>query len=422
MISKRTRVRLLAVLCGPVLGFATGLALTLSTAITLRLLPHTEASIWEPVSYVMAWIPVTLLIAGLAAVYGEYDLLVIVTCAIPALIFFAGNYAMSISAFLPDDGHTFHDIIGVYPPFDFADQSLYLGKLLLWAMSAAVAAIALKRAVLKARRSEPPVVLTRTEDSGLWPWMALDLGLIVLVICAILFIDLRDRLRLGSPEFLTANLVKALESSASTPGEREDALNKLTQYSDKFDPAAIANATTMLHRELQSQPSPINLEPAEILILFHDDAGVPLLENALAHASQPGAVAPPSGWAGVISRLEMAKAPLTAKALVPLLSSPDSATREEAAHALRSAMSLRQEHMSRFVPGWDPATDVEGVTKAMIVALGDSDERVRYFAVCTLTEININPHYPGIRLFEENEEAYVAGWKAWAKQRAQVAP
>jgi hypothetical protein len=348
MISKRTRVRLLAVLCGPVLGFASGLALTLSTAITLRLLPHTEAA---------------LLIAGLAAVYSEYDALVIVTCAIPALMFFAGTYAMSLSAFLPDDGHTFHDIIGVYPPFDFSDQSLYLCKLLLWAMSAAVAAIALKRAVLRARRSKPPLILTKTEDLRLWRGMALDLGLIVFVLGAILLVDLRSQLRLGSPEFLTASLVKVLDSPATTPGEREDALNKLTQFSDKFDPAAVANATTMLHRELQSQPSPINLELAEILILFHDDSGVPLLEDALAHASQPGAVAPPSGWAGVISRLELAKAPLTAMVLVPLLSSPDSATREEAAQALRRAMSLRQEHMSRFVPGWDPATNVEGVRR-----------------------------------------------------------
>jgi len=32
----------------------------------------------------------------------------------------------------------------------------------------------------------------------------------------------------------------------------------------------------------------------------------------------------------------------------------------------------------------------------------------------------VNPHYPGIQLFEENESAYVDGWKAWAKQAGPV--
>jgi len=148
----------------------------------------------------MAWIPLTLPYRGLAAVYGEYDLLVIVTCAIPALIFFAINYAMSISAFLPDDGHTFHDIIGVYPPFDFVDQPC------IWANCCFVDERGSRGHRVKARRFKSP-----QERVACCPYtvrrltlVALDgadLGLIVFVLCAILLADLRGQLRLGSPSF-----------------------------------------------------------------------------------------------------------------------------------------------------------------------------------------------------------------------------
>ena len=420
MISKLTRVRLLAALCGPVLGIATAFCLNLATSVTLHLLPNTEAAIWEPIAHILAWIPATLCIAGLCVVLGAYDLLAIVTCIIPALLYFAFNYRAAISIFLPNDGHTFYDVLGTFPPFDYKDQALFLSKLLLWALSAAAAGIALKRWLSRWCGKATPTVLAPKEKHLLWRGMVFDIGLISLVIFVVLGVDLRNQLRLGSPDFLTASTATILDSPTSTPAEREDALTEMQRFSDKFSPDDTRRAVALLQRELPVQPSPINLTVADMLILFHDDSGVPMLREALTHALEAGSAVPPDKWAEVISRLELAKVPLAASTLLPLLTSPAPITREEAACALRGVMSLRQEHMSRFVPGWPSMTDVAAVTKAMIAALDDNDQRVRYFAVCTLTEINVNPHYPGIQLFEENESAYVDGWKAWAKQAGPV--
>lgn len=395
---------------------ASGLALSLSMGITLRLMPNTEASIWEPVSMVMAWIPVMLLVAGLAAILGAYDLLVIVTCVVLALLYFGANYAMAISIFLPDDGHTMYDVCGAFPPFDYADQLWLLLRALAWALAAAAAGIALKRWIMHARRKVASANITASESRRLWRGMAVDLGLLTLTITVVLAFDLRNQLRLGSPVFLTADTARILDAPTSTPAAREDALEKMQRFSDKFHPDDVRGAVAMLQRELSAQPVPVNLAVAELLILFHDDSGVPALKDALAHASEPGAVSPPGGWADVISRLESAHVPIGASAILPLMASPDAMTRQEAARALRSIMSLHQEHMSRFVLGWNPKMNVAAVTRAMIAALDDGDQMVRYFAVCTLMEINDNPHYPAVFLFKENESAYVDGWKAWAKQ------
>ncbi len=54
----------------------------------------------------------------------------------------------------------------------------------------------------------------------------------------------------------------------------------------------------------------------------------------------------------------------------------------------------------------------------MITGIDDSDDLVRYFSVCTLMEINNNPHYPATHIFQENEQDYLDTWHAWAKEHA----
>jgi hypothetical protein len=101
------------------------------------------------------------------------------------------------------------------------------------------------------------------------------------------------------------------------------------------------------------------------------------------------------------------------------MSSPDSSTRQGAASALRNMMTLSPNGMGldRWEPSWPSTIDLPAVTNAMIAGLDDSDEMVRYFSVCTLMEINDNPHFPAVFLFKDNEDAYVTGWKAWANAR-----
>ncbi len=204
MISKLTRLRLLAVLCGPLLGIATGVALGCATSLTLYFLPDTEAAIWEPIAHVLAWIPVTLCVAGLCLLLGPYDLLAVVTCVIPALLYFAITYQASIFFFLPDDGHTMYTILGSIPPFDYKDQVLYLFKLLLWALSAAAVGIALKRWISHWRKT-PHTVLSRGQRRPLWRGIAVDIGFFMLVIVVLLALDLRSQVRLGSADAFNSN-------------------------------------------------------------------------------------------------------------------------------------------------------------------------------------------------------------------------
>jgi len=65
----------------------------------------------------------------------------------------------------------------------------------------------------------------------------------------------------------------------------------------------------MLHRELQSQPRPINLELAEILILFSRCFGSALTGRRARPCLATRGSCAPGRLAGVISRLEVAKVP-----------------------------------------------------------------------------------------------------------------
>ncbi len=137
----------------------------------------------------------------------------------------------------------------------------------------------------------------------------------------------------------------------------------------------------------------------------------------------PGPSHHPEAGGRLISYLDIAHdSNLPAPALVKLMSSPDASTREEAALALRSMIKLKDAVWDHWQPTWPATLDISTVTDAMITGLDDSDERVRYMCVCTLMEINLDPHYPSVSKFKDNEQTYLDNWRAWAKSRAAKVP
>ena len=402
MISKLARVRLLALLCSPLLGIAIGVASSLSMLLTLRLMPNTDASIWEPVSYVMAWIPITLLVAGLAAILGAYDLLVIVTCIVPALLYFGSSYAMDVSTFLPDNGHTMYDILGAIPPFDYADQLWFLFRLLAWALATAAVGIALKRWIVWARGKAAPANLGPAENRRLWRGLVFDVGFLFLVMSVVLFLDLRQRLRLGDPDAILASVTQVLDSPASTPADREGALSHMEEFSDKFRGDAISSAVAMLRREVQSQPVPVNLVVAKTLITFRDFSALPLIENALLHSSDPGAVAPPGGWGYLALSLDVIKDPAALSALIQLFDSPDADIRYGAIQGIRNFHT--PDAIPPLIKGLDdPDARVRKSSEwGLGLLLGSDERRYGWYP----------PHYDSPA---SESEAYVDSLKTWAK-------
>jgi len=72
------------------------------------------------------------------------------------------------------------------------------------------------------------------------------------------------------------------------------------------------------------------------------------------------------------------------------MGSSDAGTREGAASALRTIMTLKARGGDRWVPPGENPRPVRS-DQPMIAGLDDSDEMVRYFSVCTMMEINDNP-------------------------------
>jgi HEAT repeat protein len=87
---------------------------------------------------------------------------------------------------------------------------------------------------------------------------------------------------------------------------------------------------------VQQQPAPVNLEAAESLIYFHDVSGLSVIEDALMHAAQPGAISPPGGWGGLAACLDQITDPAAFPVLVHLLDSPDPDIRYGAIQGIRN--------------------------------------------------------------------------------------
>jgi hypothetical protein len=384
VISKLTRLRLLAILCGPLLGIAAALISALSMGVVVSIIP--------------VWIFTILLVTGLAVFFGAYDLLVITTCAIPALLYFGFIYAANVSMYLPDNGYTMHNIIGGIPPFDFADQFLFLLQALGCALGTAAAAIFLKRWLFP---SESPA----TEPVFLWRSIAMDLGALALMVFVILGFTLRHQLRLGQPDTITATVESVLDSPTSTPADREGALFDMYEFSEKFGPDEVGRAVTMLRREVQIQPEPVNLAVAEMLLRFHDLSTLPLVEDALMHTSDKTKTPPPGGWESLAGELAMCRDIAAMPTLIQLMDSQDVAVRRAAASGLRDLRA--------------PET-----IEPLLKGLDDPDAQIQHTCYYGLLEILDHhssqyhwkfPGYDRTKDAQENYEANRATLKEWAK-------
>ncbi len=90
------------------------------------------------VGLILAW--------ALAKFLGEYDVLLVLAGVLAVALSFAISYSMDIDTFLPDDGHTFFDVVTFGArPFDVFGQGTILAGLTLWCGGIIAAAIALKR-------------------------------------------------------------------------------------------------------------------------------------------------------------------------------------------------------------------------------------------------------------------------------------
>ena len=384
MISKLTRLRLLAILCGPLLGIAAGIITSLSR----------EAGL--PVGLIPSWILTTLLVTGLAAFFGTYDLLVVTTCVIPALLYFGFSYAADVTSYLPDNGHTMYDIAGGIPPFDFAHQSVFLLEALAWALSTAGGALLLKRCLFPSPAAQPV---------RLWRSVAIDLGTLALVLVVILGFALRHQLSLGQPDAITAGVAETLDSPTSTPADREGALFHMYEFSDKFGPDEVGRAVTMLRREVQTQPEPVNLAVAEMLLRFHDLSTLPLVEDALMHTSDKTKTPPPGGWESLAGTLAMCRDMAALPTLIQLMDSQDVAVRRAAASGLRDLRA--------------PET-----IEPLLKGLDDPDAQIQHTCYYGLLEILDHhssqyhwkfPGYDRTKDAQENYEANRAALKEWAK-------
>lgn len=406
VISKLTRCRLLAILGGLVLTFITAFAAAVMASRTEGLI--SVVGPWELLVIRMgsSWLVFLLLAFGLASIMGTYDLLVVVTCMIPGLLYFAGNYAINVSMYLPDDGHTFHNVMGGVPPFYFWGHFWILCCSLAWGFATACAALVLKRWW----RGEPiRAELFPTgslESRALCRSVIFDTGFLLLAILLVLFIDLQLQIRKGRPDVILAHVTEVLDAPTSTPMDRTLALHDLHWNLDRFHNGDLSNTLTMLRRELGTQPEPTKLEVAIVLIQCHDLSGLPLIEESLMH---PSAEMQGTGLFSAMDCLQGINDPSALPTLELLMSAPDAATRRSAVQALRHTRS--------------PAA-----IGTLLKALDDPDYEVRRFSSYALVEILDrhreygwkHPAYHPGRDGEEMFQANLAALKAWAIQHPQL--
>lgn len=359
-------------LCGPLLLMAQP-----------KFLLTTFFIVWPRV--LLSWAVPTLFMWRLAVLLGRHDILVLVPVAISVALGFSLDYSQDVWSFLPDDGHTLFDVCTFGArPFDVLGQASILGFMLFLVLSTASVGIALKRTFenRQARASRTlPVRVSSQEWKKIGLWLAFDLSLIVCVTAVILHSVVENRIAQGKPDYL----IRTLQSQSSSIPERLHALWELMGVQTD-------EATQALRRAAREQQPPINLRAAAALLVRNDISELEVLEEPLMHPHTDETLNLGYGLASI-------KDPAAISVLVHLMTSPEVITRRGAASALRNIAS--------------PST-----TDALIKGLDDSDVQVRYFTACTLIEIAGDGHYPSQGLFEQNEEAYLDHWKAWARQRA----
>jgi len=361
----------------------------------------------------------------LAKRLGAYDIFAILAGVLALALSFGFDYASSIRSWLTSTGEVHGTILGPGPPPEAIGGWIFRGlSLAVWIGLMIGVGIAWKRS---REREAPPDALTPAEISKMFLWMFLDAIVVGGLTFAILRADLQQRRVFSSPQNVFDREAAVLNDKEASAGDRALALNAIEGTRD-------SRTTDLLRRAVQEETGETQLTAAANLIGRDDLLALSVLEGPLMQSSRiTGTLLPttshtPSNGNGVRvagfsqsinlgTYLNRVKDPAAAPILARLMGSSDAGTREGAASALRTIMTLKARGGDRWVPAWPRTLDLSAVTNAMIAGLDDSDEMVRYFSVCTMMEINDNPHYPAVFLFKAHEEAYVNGWKAWAQNR-----
>ena len=383
------------------------------------------APVWGLIFYTIPTGLGIVLVLGLAKRLGPYDLFTLLAGVLALALSFGLQFATSIRSWLTSRGEIHGTLLGSGPPPEDIGGWIFRAlSLAVWIGLMIVVGIAWKRSRDSHALSTalPPV-----EISKIYFWLGIDSLLVGVLTFAILSADLNRRREWSSPENVFARAASVLQDKDASTGDRALALNTIEQSRDD-------RSIDLLRRAVHEETGETQLAAAASLLGHDDLLALSVLEEPLMRGSQttsaplPTTSHTPSEGNGVKiagfrqtinigAYLRGVKDPAAVPILVHLMTSPDKETRRGAASALRNIMTLRQAGMDRWAPTWPDTIDMQEVTDAMIAGLSDSDEMVRYFSVCTLMEINLNPHYPSVFLFKHNEAEYVNGWKAWAKNR-----
>jgi len=358
---------------------------------------------------------------------GPYDLFTILAGILALAVSFGFDFAASIGFWLTSRGELHGQILGSGPPPEAIDGwLLYAGSLAAWIALMIGCGLAWKR---KRDVPEHETIFIAARRAKIMTWLWLDSVVIIAVLLAILVPYTMQRYAWSRPEKVFERAAAVLQESGTSPGDRALALDTVSRF-------RTPESIDLLRRAVKEETGATQLRAAVALIGFDDMLALSVLEDPLLHGTpvngtvQPTTSHTPSDGNGVRvagfgsigpaingRALQQVKDPAAVPILVRLMASPDANTRQGAAGALRGIMQLKYRGMDRWQRSWPDSIDLSSVTDAMIKGLDDPDETVRYFSVCTLMEINLNPHYPATFLFKDNEQAYLNGWKSWAKQR-----
>jgi hypothetical protein len=318
----------------------------------------------------------------LAVYLGAADLLALLPGVTTLALAFGVSYSQDIYSFLPDDGHTFFNIVtwGA-PPLDFTRQLWIFGGMAAWCFTLTAGGITWKRW----RDAE-------TEDKdfgqsrGARRWLAIDAAFILGLTAAILCTKVLDRIAEGLPPY---NIHK-IEAASTSPHDRLMALWTLARRDSP-------DATAALQHVEKTQPYPVNVIAAAYLLQRNDLSGLSLVENALQH--DPSVFTSNVCMADIGMGLEQIKDPRTIPTLNRILSLPDP--------AIRRAVALTLGNMR------NPAA-----INPLIRGLEDTDAEVRYCSVSGLIATVGDGRFVSKGNYLINEPTYLDPWRKWAKARS----
>jgi hypothetical protein len=141
----------------------------------------------------------------------------------------------------------------------------------------------------------------------------------------------------------------------------------------------------------KSDDAALSQQAWETLVYEQYPGAAPVIAD-MARKEEPGPTHSSLAWR--LSNYRCPSAELTA-VLNPLLDDPDTRVREAVAYSLREVADKSS------IP-------------YLIRRLDDTNDKVRYYVVCALSDVTGENVYPSIPYFEEKEAEFISFWKDWA--------